>query len=400
MDSGLERRRLIRGFRTFAVITLIAFVLLGVLTTDGSTWRSLVHLRPEALLMVLGLVFISWYTTALKVRILAVGIGARIGVWDCFRAHLANMFLSAVTPFQTGGGAAQIYVLVRRGLSISQATAASLIGALITIVTLFLSGVVVLFLRPDLVENLAIRMITGFVIGVFGLVFFLFWVALFKPVWASKVVRAGAVLLALVPFVPKDRVWRLHDRFAQELTLLTGYLRSYVARGRGALAQAIPLGVLSIIANCLIAYAVLYGLGIHRNPAEVLLVQVLIYFIIYFSPSPGGSGVAEAGGASLMASLVPTHQLAIYVLVWRFFSYLLGVGLGALVLAALLRHPVGIPEEQIEDPRGPLSRSVIPGVDGVNPHPLEPALDEQPGAPATSRNATAFSVSFPPEEHT
>jgi len=354
MDSGLEGRKLVRGFRTFAVITVIAFVLLGALTMDKATWRSLTHLRLEALFMVLGLVFVSWYTTALKIRVLASGIGSRIGVWDCFRAHLANMFLSAVTPFQTGGGAAQIYVLWRHGLSISRATAASLIGALITIVTLFLTGVVVLVLRPGLVENLAVRMITGFVIGVFSFVFFLFWVAFFKPVWAAKVVRAGASVLARVPLLPRDRVWRLHDRFSQELNDLIGYLRSLMVTSRGSLARALPLGILSIVANCLIAYAVLYGMGVHRDPVEVLLAQALIYFIIYFSPSPGGSGIAEAGGASLMAALVPTHQLAVYVVLWRFFSYLLGVGLGAVVIVALLRRPARAQDLDVEPAPVPL----------------------------------------------
>ncbi len=375
MDSRLESRKLIRGFRTFAVITIATFVLLGALTTDEKTWRSLVHLRPEALLLVLGLVFVSWYTTALKIRILASRIGSEIGVWNCFRAHLANMFLSAVTPFQTGGGPAQIYVLWRYGLSISRATAASLIGALITIVTLFLAGVVVLFLRPDLVENLAVRMITVFVIGVFGLVFFLFWIALFKPSWASKVVRAAASVLARVPLIPAERVWRLHDRFSRELTDLIGYLRSYMVEGRGALARALPLGIVSIIANCLIAYTVLYGMGIRRDPVEVLLAQVLIYFIIYFSPSPGGSGVAEAGGASLMAALVPTHQLAVYVVLWRFFSYLLGVGLGALFIVALLRRPFREPD--FSAPAVPVSAVAPSGFD-LEPV-IPPAGDLAPG---------------------
>jgi uncharacterized protein (TIRG00374 family) len=347
MDSGLEGRRLLRGFRTFAVITVVAFVLLGALTTDETTWRSLARLRPEALLFVLGLVFVSWFTTAVKIRILVSGIGSRIGVWKCLRAHLANMFLSAVTPFQTGGGPAQIYVLWHYGLTISRATAASLIGALITILTLFLSGVVVLVLKPGLVENVAVRLITGFVIAVFGLVFFLFWVAFFKPAWAAAVVRGGASLAARIPGVPADRVWRLHDRFSRELTDLIGYLRSYMVEARGSLVRALPLGILSIIANCLIAYAVLYGMGIRRDPVEVFLAQILIYFIVYFSPSPGGSGVAEAGGASIMAALVPTHQLAVYVVLWRFFSYLLGVGLGALAILGLLKRRAGAPRAAV-----------------------------------------------------
>jgi uncharacterized protein (TIRG00374 family) len=350
MNSGFDKQKLMRGFRSFAAITVAAFVLLGILTTDTSTWRGLAQLRPLALPMVIALVFISWFTTALKVQILANSIGSRVGVWACFRAHMANMFLSAVTPFQTGGGAAQIYVLWREGLSISRATAASLVGALITIVFLFFTGIAVLLLRPSLVENVAVRVVTVFVIAVFAVVFFLFWVAFFRPQLASWVVRTGARIVEKVPFLPKDKVWRLHDRFAQELTDLVAYLRSYLTEGRTAFLKAIPLGAISIVANCMIAYAIMFGMRLNRDPGEVLLAQALIYFIVYFSPSPGGSGVAEAGGASLMAALIPTQQIAVYVVLWRFFTYLSGVGFGSIVIIGILRRQETTAIEDVPPP--------------------------------------------------
>ncbi len=294
-------------------------------------------MRPFALPLVLGLVFISWFANAVKIRILADGIGSRISVWSCFRAHMANLFLSAVTPFQTGGGAAQIYVLWREGLSVSRATAASLAGALITIVFLFSGGVAVLVIRPGLAENIAVRVVTIFVITVFCFAFFLFWVGFFKPQWVSGIVRVAARVAERVPFVPKDRVREFHDWFSQELADLIAYLRIYLTDRLGVLLKAAPLGGISILANCLIAYAIMFGMRISRDPGEVLMAQMLIYFIVYFSPSPGGSGVAEAGGASLMAALIPLQQLCVYIVLWRFFSYLLGVGLGAVVIMGLLR---------------------------------------------------------------
>lgn len=372
MSFELERRKLFRGFRSFAIITVVAFVLLGVLTTDRSSWDDLARLRPAALPLLLSLVFVSWFATALKVQILASGIGSRIGVWSCFRAHLANMFLSAVTPFQTGGGPVQVYVLWREGLSISRASAASLIGALITVLTLFFSGIVVLLSRPSLVENLAVRMVTGLVIVVFGAVLFLFWVGFFKPAWVAGIVRGMAAVVARAPLTPASRVWRVHDRLAQELADLIRYLRSYLTESRGAFALAVPLGVISVLANYFIAHAVLFGMRISRDPLEVLLAQILIYFIIYFSPSPGGSGVAEAGGASLMAALVPTHQLAVYVVLWRLFSYLIGVGLGAFVVVALLRGRSGEPAVSAVGPQRSAVESVAsaeanPGMENIVP---------------------------------
>ena len=55
------------------------------------------------------------------------------------------------------------------------------------------------------------------------------------------------------------------------------------------------------------------------------------FFILYFSPTPGASGIAEVSSVTLMSAIVPTGYLPVFAVLWRFFVTYLGVTCGAWV---------------------------------------------------------------------
>jgi len=57
-----------------------------------------------------------------------------------------------------------------------------------------------------------------------------------------------------------------------------------------------------------------------------------LYFFLYFTPTPGGTGVAEGGGYLMFSSSIPTHVLGIFVILWRFFAIYVWVLIGGLLL--------------------------------------------------------------------
>jgi uncharacterized protein (TIRG00374 family) len=78
--------------------------------------------------------------------------------------------------------------------------------------------------------------------------------------------------------------------------------------------------------------------GIQLDFALVIALQVLIFFLLPFLPTPGGSGAAEVGFASLFSFFVPAHLLGIYVGGWRLFTYYLNMLIGALLSINLLKE--------------------------------------------------------------
>lgn len=56
---------------------------------------------------------------------------------------------------------------------------------------------------------------------------------------------------------------------------------------------------------------------------EAYIMQTLIYLVLPFFPTPGASGVAELGVASLFIAFIPGNYLGIVVFGWRFFTFYL-----------------------------------------------------------------------------
>ena len=64
---------------------------------------------------------------------------------------------------------------------------------------------------------------------------------------------------------------------------------------------------------------------------EVMGRMILLNLVLYFSPTPGGSGVAEVGFVALFSSILPEGVDGIMAVMWRFAAEYLPFLLGAFV---------------------------------------------------------------------
>jgi uncharacterized protein (TIRG00374 family) len=92
------------------------------------------------------------------------------------------------------------------------------------------------------------------------------------------------------------------------------------------------LTVLSMLANYSVAYVLLKGLSHDIHFLKVLAIQIVLYFLLYLTPTPGGSGFAEGGFYVLFYPFVPKHLLGILLIIWRFFIAYLWVLAGWVVI--------------------------------------------------------------------
>lgn len=88
----------------------------------------------------------------------------------------------------------------------------------------------------------------------------------------------------------------------------------------------------------LIAPLLLLAMGIELDYVLVIIIQVLIFFVLPFLPTPGGSGAAELGFVSLFSFFVPEHLLGIYVGGWRLFTFYINILIGAFFSLIELRR--------------------------------------------------------------
>lgn len=57
----------------------------------------------------------------------------------------------------------------------------------------------------------------------------------------------------------------------------------------------------------------------------------LINLVLYFTPTPGGTGVAEGGFLVLFNSLLPAGVAGVVAVMWRFFCEYIPFTIGAIV---------------------------------------------------------------------
>jgi uncharacterized membrane protein YbhN (UPF0104 family) len=81
----------------------------------------------------------------------------------------------------------------------------------------------------------------------------------------------------------------------------------------------------------------LRAVGIHVNFVDVLLLQTLIAFLLYFAPTPGASGIAELMSAAVMSVYVPKAITPLYTLLWRLILSWYTVGAGFIVFTQWVR---------------------------------------------------------------
>ena len=92
-------------------------------------------------------------------------------------------------------------------------------------------------------------------------------------------------------------------------------------------------------ANKLLAgYVALRALGIHANFVDILLLQTLVMFLLYFAPTPGASGIGEVLSAAVMSSYVPRELTPIYILLWRLTLTYWTLAFGFVVFSGWVRQ--------------------------------------------------------------
>ena len=93
-------------------------------------------------------------------------------------------------------------------------------------------------------------------------------------------------------------------------------------------------------------------LDIQVNFFDVLLLQTLITFLLYFAPTPGGSGLAEILSVAVMSVYVPRELAPSYILLWRLILSYLTVAFGSVVFWRWLKGAEEREELSVVEPPG------------------------------------------------
>jgi uncharacterized protein (TIRG00374 family) len=352
MSYQISKKRIRRGLQIFTLVSLGSVLVIFLVTHSHLTWQALRNIEPLWLFGALPFVLLDWLGGGYRLYLFCRVFHPAIRFKTCVKANLANYFLGSITPSQTGGGPAQIYMLYVGGMPAVEATSASLMAFFSTTFFLIIAGAGMFALRGSLpfaggylrhLFNVGMFFFLGVaVLMVLGLTFPGFYRELSRIVVRIAAhmrkrdyLRAGSRANGAI-----DAIDRCHTQ-----------LIHYARRHFHIFLAGILVSAVCFVSKFAVAYMIVRSLGAHASFIDVALLQMVIILINYFFPTPGASGAAELSSAALMSAVVPKGLIAFYVILWRLLTtYASVAGGGTVVLHELgKREKVEVDDTIAED---------------------------------------------------
>jgi len=332
-----SRQLIIKGSLWFALITIVTVAGIFFYHNTGKTLGALRHISYPYIGLCLIMLCADLTLGSWRNHIYVQKLAPAVSHWVSFKANVANMFMGAVTPAHGGAGPAQIYVYTSNGVKFVDAFAISLINMGATLIFMPLAGfAAIMLMDTSAVSGLVPAMLQyGFC---FFLVFLLaFLLAFWKPVWIGIAIRQIANVLMVI--VPKQQL-KLDGWAINACQSINNYQQtcSIILKKKPLLFPlSLFITTLLYLNKYCMQYVILLGLGVQASLVQVISIQVLIQFMIYFAPSPGGSGFAEVSISVLFGRIVPPALLPVFTLLQRSFLLFIPAVIGAVVVIGLLR---------------------------------------------------------------
>lgn len=328
-----------KGIIYFVFLSLTSFTVLFFYNNTTEVVQVLKNVNLFYLPVALFMAGLDLWIGGYRNHIFAARYQPEISKWVCFKANLANIFLGAVTPSQSGGGPAQIYIWYRAGITLTQAFTISLVNWFSTLLFFPLSALLAIYFIGDEFSGNLFPLLLKSGFSIFTTVFLVVIIAFWKPIWIGK----GARLLAgvLGNLNPKWKE-KLNGWGEKTYEAVQGYqvsCKETLLKYPWLMPASFLLTVVLYFNKFCLAYVLVLGMGATADFWTVIAVQVVLQFVLYFAPSPGGSGIAEFSIAVLMASILATDLIPVFTLLHRIFLLFLPAVIGSfVVLRELKKH--------------------------------------------------------------
>jgi len=311
-----------RGFELFVVISLVGYAAVLFYGNDtGGFLASLGGIHWGWVLVGLCLASMDWIGGGFRLWILARQVHPNPSLPGLILAGGMGAWGSYVTPLQAGSSPMMVYAMKRTGIPVAKAVTVVLMSFIATVVFFALSGPLALYFgagqalgdRGNVMGLSLLDLFRGSM-TVFAVLGVLLLTVMIAPKWVSAVVQRIAESLGRRHAAIGGRLEGLRAGIDQAHESMRAF---NTPRGWLALFWATIVSGPSHANKLLAGYVALRAVGIEANFVDVLLLQTLITFLLYFAPTPGASGIAEVLSAAVMSVYVPRAVVPVYTLIWR-----------------------------------------------------------------------------------
>ena len=291
----------------FVLVVGISFAVIYT-TVDINTLHNLTRFHSWSLLLALLAVGLGMFFDGSRLMHLVKISNEKITLYQAVQVIFGNYFLALLTPGATGGAVAQVMFLRHAGVPTGKAAVLVIVRTLLSIFFLALC-MPFIFLHDE-----------GIVPGVSNDILMAVTLAAFLGIVFIVVGARRGFLDYIVVWIAR----RLRDKKRHQLFGLYRDTKSAISLLLGAPRQMLVVFAESGL-NLLCIYAIvpclLLGLGVtDADWYTVMGRMIFLNMLLYFSPTPGGSGIAEGGFVLLFAATVPAGTVGIIAVCWRLIA--------------------------------------------------------------------------------
>lgn len=269
-----------------------------------------------------------------------------------FKVSLICDFTSAITPTSAGGSILSMIFIHKEGIKLGRATA-------ITLLTLFLDELFFIIAAPLLMVivgedavfaftdgDTARGLMAGFwiVYSIMAIITLLLVIGLFHSPH-----RIANALTRLFSWKLLRRWWPQVKEMGDNLVQTSSEIRNKTLDWWIA---PVAATVLTWMSRFLIVNALFYAFFPEADQLTVLARQFIVWGLLIFIPTPGGSGVSEMLFKTYYSDMVGGPLLAMLAIIWRVLTYYVFLLAGVLLIPSYLKlssHKTR-PENEFQNP--------------------------------------------------
>lgn len=321
-----------KGVFYFITITILSLTAIFFYTNTGKTVEVWKQLDWRYGLLCFVFVFNDLWLGGLRNHIFAREFQSGISSMVAMKANVANIFLGAVTPSQTGGGVAHWYVFWKNGLKTPDFIILSFINFISTIIFFLVSGYWAMTILQDKVPDGMVAGLAKYSFSVFATIGTLIVVALVFPKVIGLCLNKVGLLLRSISETRGEKLLSFGAK--TQITMLDYQQQtlSIFRKKPWLIIMSFIITVFLYLNKYALAYFIVLAFGMKVDFWTVIALQSVVHLLLYFAPSPGGSGIAEVSHSALMANVIPAEYLTSFALIQRSIMILIPALLGAYVI--------------------------------------------------------------------
>lgn len=317
----------------FIILALITIIVVFMALKDdfNDILNILMQVNIWWIIIAILLVIAYWGFRAVSIIIFAKKFNDDYNSSKAMKLVVSTQFFNAITPFASGGQPYQVYMLTKNKIRTNQAISIVAVNficyqialVLISILAILANNIFHIFEKVTLLQNLVTL---GFLVNIFVVVITL--ILVFSKKLNRKLAKSGVSFLNKIKIIKnkEETIEKINDK-------LNEFYKSgkILINNKKDFAIGVLYNIISIICLYLVPIAVIFSIGDYQsiNVFKSIICSTYTMMMGSFVPLPGGAGGIEYGFINFFGQYLNGPVLKTLMLLWRFFTYYLGMFLGA-----------------------------------------------------------------------